>query len=307
MRQKGPLRLARPRMKPRFAPVQPLNGSGGPEKPKTRACARGSVRLSRMIFGLVRRCAGLLCTAFAAYAFVKVPIGRKTGWEHTVAIFSTEPAREAATDLKDLALRSYSSTPTPGPAPTSPSPRRPGATREDPHPVPLGRSRAVKRSHLVRAPRTTSTDLRDLDRRPTDRPRPDDLDRARTDPTVSTARASRPDRGSARGIRPSGDLDSAPRRGIPPAGAGVVVRPRPRGRPCSTRSPRASARPRNRLAGLTELTESNIDAALREVRLCLLEADVELGVVKTLPRPREGEGARRDRPDARRRQPAADA
>ncbi len=37
---------------------------------------------------------------------------------------------------------------------------------------------------------------------------------------------------------------------------------------------------RNRLAGLTELTESNIKPALREVRLSLLEADVELGVVK---------------------------
>src|SRR5215208_409625 len=37
---------------------------------------------------------------------------------------------------------------------------------------------------------------------------------------------------------------------------------------------------RNRLAGLTELTESNIDSALREVRLSLLEADVEIGVVK---------------------------
>src|SRR5690606_32263676 len=37
---------------------------------------------------------------------------------------------------------------------------------------------------------------------------------------------------------------------------------------------------RNRLAGLTELDERNIDAALREVRLSLLEADVELGVVK---------------------------
>jgi signal recognition particle subunit SRP54 len=36
----------------------------------------------------------------------------------------------------------------------------------------------------------------------------------------------------------------------------------------------------NRLAGLTELTEANIDSALREVRLSLLEADVELGVVK---------------------------
>jgi signal recognition particle subunit SRP54 len=38
---------------------------------------------------------------------------------------------------------------------------------------------------------------------------------------------------------------------------------------------------RNRLAGLTELTEQNIESALREVRLSLLEADVELGVVKS--------------------------
>src|SRR5580698_10477774 len=37
---------------------------------------------------------------------------------------------------------------------------------------------------------------------------------------------------------------------------------------------------KNRLAGLTELTEQNIDSAIREVRLSLLEADVELGVVK---------------------------
>src|SRR5690242_19754678 len=38
---------------------------------------------------------------------------------------------------------------------------------------------------------------------------------------------------------------------------------------------------KNRLAGLQELTEQNIDTALREVRLSLLEADVELGVVKS--------------------------
>ena len=38
---------------------------------------------------------------------------------------------------------------------------------------------------------------------------------------------------------------------------------------------------RNRLAGLTELTEQNIESALREVRVSLLEADVELGVVKS--------------------------
>jgi signal recognition particle subunit SRP54 len=37
---------------------------------------------------------------------------------------------------------------------------------------------------------------------------------------------------------------------------------------------------RNRLAGLTELNEQNVETALREVRVSLLEADVELGVVK---------------------------
>jgi signal recognition particle subunit SRP54 len=37
---------------------------------------------------------------------------------------------------------------------------------------------------------------------------------------------------------------------------------------------------KNRLAGVTELTEDNIDQALRDVRLSLLEADVELNVVK---------------------------
>jgi signal recognition particle subunit SRP54 len=36
----------------------------------------------------------------------------------------------------------------------------------------------------------------------------------------------------------------------------------------------------NRLAGLTELNQKNLEPALREVRLSLLEADVELGVVK---------------------------
>jgi signal recognition particle subunit SRP54 len=37
---------------------------------------------------------------------------------------------------------------------------------------------------------------------------------------------------------------------------------------------------RNRLSGVAELTEESIDQALRDVRLSLLEADVELGVVK---------------------------
>lgn len=37
---------------------------------------------------------------------------------------------------------------------------------------------------------------------------------------------------------------------------------------------------KNRLSGVTELTEENLDQALRDVRLSLLEADVELGVTK---------------------------
>ena len=37
---------------------------------------------------------------------------------------------------------------------------------------------------------------------------------------------------------------------------------------------------RNRLAGVTELTEENIEPALRDVRLSLLEADVEFNVTK---------------------------
>jgi len=37
---------------------------------------------------------------------------------------------------------------------------------------------------------------------------------------------------------------------------------------------------KNRLAGVTELTDDNIDQALRDVRVSLLEADVELSVVK---------------------------
>lgn len=37
---------------------------------------------------------------------------------------------------------------------------------------------------------------------------------------------------------------------------------------------------RNRLQGVTELTEENLDQALRDVRMSLLEADVDLGVVK---------------------------
>ena len=52
---------------------------------------------------------------------------------------------------------------------------------------------------------------------------------------------------------------------------------------------------RQRLSGLTELTEENIEQALRDVRLSLLEADVEFNVVKRFLAAREGEGDRRGR------------
>jgi hypothetical protein len=37
--------------------------------------------------------------AFAAYAFFTTPLGRKTGWGHVKAIFSTAPAKEAAGEV----------------------------------------------------------------------------------------------------------------------------------------------------------------------------------------------------------------
>lgn len=52
-----------------------------------------------MIRKLVVRIAETAVIALAAYTFFCVPIGRQTLWKHVVAIFSTQPAREAAEDL----------------------------------------------------------------------------------------------------------------------------------------------------------------------------------------------------------------
>ena len=60
-----------------------------------------------MILGLVRRLFGLACFALVAYAAVKVPVGRRTTWGHVVAIFTTEPAREAAQDIEDAATSTW--------------------------------------------------------------------------------------------------------------------------------------------------------------------------------------------------------
>ena len=58
---------------------------------------------------------------------------------------------------------------------------------------------------------------------------------------------------------------------------------------------------RNRLAGLTELTEQNIETALREVRLVAARGRRRARRRQGVPRPREGEGARRGRPRRARR------
>ncbi len=82
-----------------------------------------------MFFGLLRRAFGLACLLLVAWAAVKVPIGRKTAWGHVVAIFTTEPARQAAEDIEDAAMgalregKSKSTTePSQGPAPRGKTP-----------------------------------------------------------------------------------------------------------------------------------------------------------------------------------------
>jgi hypothetical protein len=57
-----------------------------------------------MLLGLLRRLFSLACLLLVAWAAVKVPIGRRTAWGHLAAIFTTEPAREAAEDLEGIAI-----------------------------------------------------------------------------------------------------------------------------------------------------------------------------------------------------------
>jgi hypothetical protein len=95
-----------------------------------------------MVFGLLRRLFGLAGLLLVAWAAVKVPIGRRTAWGHLVAIFTTEPARQAAEDIEDIAMGSVknlsrppdpsdkarpSSEPSQGPAPRGKTPA-PGST-----------------------------------------------------------------------------------------------------------------------------------------------------------------------------------
>ncbi len=82
--------------------------------------------------------------------------------------------------------------------------------------------------------------------------------------------------------------------------------------PCSTPSASACARPSARLTGRGRISEADVDAAMREVRLALLEADVNFKVVKDFiarvreraigdGRPREPDGRPAGRQDRQRR------
>jgi hypothetical protein len=55
----------------------------------------------------VKRVVNGLVLLLAALTFFLVPIGRKTAAQHVVAIFSTRPAREAATDLAVAARKAF--------------------------------------------------------------------------------------------------------------------------------------------------------------------------------------------------------
>lgn len=60
-----------------------------------------------MLGDFVKRGVNGLVLFLAALTFFLVPIGRKTGAQHVVAIFSTPPAREAAVDLAVAAKKAF--------------------------------------------------------------------------------------------------------------------------------------------------------------------------------------------------------
>ena len=60
-----------------------------------------------MLGDFVKRGVNGLVLFLAALTFFLVPIGRKTGAQHVVAIFSTQPAHEAAVDLVVAARKAF--------------------------------------------------------------------------------------------------------------------------------------------------------------------------------------------------------
>jgi uncharacterized membrane protein len=88
--------------------VAPASGSrkstGAPRPPKIRPVPIAVATLvGTMIGTLAKRVVEVAVLALATYAFFRVPIGRRTTYQHLAAIFSTEPAREAADDYRHAA------------------------------------------------------------------------------------------------------------------------------------------------------------------------------------------------------------
>src|SRR6266516_3839475 len=69
-----------------------------------------------MVLGLLKRLFGLAGLLLVVWAAVKVPVGRRTAWGHLVAIFTTEPARQAAEDIEDIAVSSVRGVTRPNPS-----------------------------------------------------------------------------------------------------------------------------------------------------------------------------------------------
>ena len=100
-----------------------------------------------MIFGVLKRLFGLAGLLLVAWAAVKVPIGRRTAWGHLVAIFTTEPARQAAEDIEDIAIGSVKNLAHP-PSPADSSDKSRSLSDPSQGPAPRGKTPAPGSTHV---------------------------------------------------------------------------------------------------------------------------------------------------------------
>ena len=101
-----------------------------------------------MLGNLVKRLLNVAVFGLATLTFFLVPIGRKTGFQHAVAVFSSPPAREAGASFAEAGRRTAesvhaevqkllaSSDPDTPPPPRKPAsaPRPDSPSRPDSHP-----------------------------------------------------------------------------------------------------------------------------------------------------------------------------
>lgn len=100
-----------------------------------------------MLGNLVKRLLNAAVLGLAGLTFFLVPIGRKTPFQHTVAVFSSPPAREAGASFAEAGRRTATSvqaevkrllatgSPDARPAPPPPEPSaRPSPSRPDTRP-----------------------------------------------------------------------------------------------------------------------------------------------------------------------------